>query len=85
MYSRNSSKFDISVTVSEENQGFVMDWEYSIDLFRERTINQLATHFLEILGDISRNAHIRISEIPLSVEDKKEFSLAIENDSFDFN
>lgn len=48
-FSTNSAKFDLNFQVTENNNGFDVQLEYSSNLFRRETIEQLSAHFVTIL------------------------------------
>jgi non-ribosomal peptide synthetase component F/acyl carrier protein len=71
-HEHNSAKFDLSVGMIRAGNGFNVDFEYSSDLFKEKTIQQMAIHFEELLAMFTENPHtiVRNSSI-LAPVDKK--------------
>ncbi|NQZ08922.1 MAG: amino acid adenylation domain-containing protein, partial [Algicola sp.] len=43
------SKFDLTLNVSETDDGLILGWEYNTDLFDEKTIVRMARHFEVLL------------------------------------
>ncbi len=59
------AKFDLTVSMSETNQGLLSSWEYNTDLFDGSTIERMATHFQNLLLEIVKNPQQKVGEIPL--------------------
>ena len=49
------SKFDLTLSVAEHEEGFSCGWEYSVDLFRRETIERMAGHFAVLLEGVLKN------------------------------
>ncbi|MCP5051831.1 MAG: amino acid adenylation domain-containing protein, partial [bacterium] len=51
--SRNkTAKFDLTLSVTEQDEVFACNWEYNTDLFRPDTITRMIEHFRILLGGI---------------------------------
>lgn len=59
------SKFDLTLTVMEENQCLKLSFEYSTDLFTEQAIRQIATHYENLLSASIANPNQAIGRLPL--------------------
>jgi amino acid adenylation domain-containing protein len=60
-----TSKFDITLSMSEAEDGLSGDIEYNIDLFDLSTIQRLIAHYEALLMAIVANPDSRIGELPL--------------------
>ncbi|MDB9450245.1 non-ribosomal peptide synthetase, partial [Dolichospermum circinale] len=59
------AKFDLTLTISETDQGLLGSWEYNTDLFDSSTIERMATHFQNLLSAIAENPAAKVGELPL--------------------
>jgi amino acid adenylation domain-containing protein len=59
------AKFDLTLSMSETDQGLVGSWEYNTDLFEGSTIERMATHFQNLLSAIVENPATTVGELPL--------------------
>ncbi|MNZ22727.1 Plipastatin synthase subunit C [compost metagenome] len=73
------AKFDLTLTLSSNAEGYVANWEYSNKLFEQETIRRMAEHFSHLLDKILETPDKRISEIEMIREVEKNQVL------FDFN
>ena len=46
------AKYDLNVTVSENEQGMLLNWEFNTDLFKPETIEQMACRFEKLLSGL---------------------------------
>ena len=60
-----TAKFDITLAMSEREDGLGVTFEYRTDLFDEGTIDRMFGHLQVLLEAVSTNVNRRISEIPL--------------------
>ena len=60
-----TSKFDITLTVSNVQQGYNVVFEYSTHLFEKRTIENMKQHFLHILDEITENPAATIETVKM--------------------
>jgi FkbH-like protein len=60
--STQTSRLDAMISISEQEQGFLISWEYSTDLFEEKTIQLLLSAYQNLLGECIRQPEKRISE-----------------------
>ncbi|MEJ2379268.1 MAG: condensation domain-containing protein, partial [Pseudolabrys sp.] len=63
-----TSKFDLTMSVSEETDGLKAQIEYSTDLFDADTIRRMLGHYQILLQGIAANPEARIAELPLLTE-----------------
>lgn len=59
------SKFDITLNAIEKNEEINFNIEYSTKLFKEKTIQRLANHFINLLEEISINIEKSLSQIKI--------------------
>lgn len=60
-----TSKFDISLTMSENEQGLSGEFEYNSDLFDQDTIVRMATHFQHLLEGAVAQPEQQIWHLPM--------------------
>jgi amino acid adenylation domain-containing protein len=60
-----TAKFDLTLLMTETEQGIQGTWEYRTDLFDVATINRMVGHFQTLLECIVANPQQRIIELPL--------------------
>ena len=60
-----TAKFDLSLTVTESEQGLHAALEYNTDLFEASTITRMGTHWQNILEGIVANPNQRVGGLPL--------------------
>ncbi|MCC2650942.1 MAG: hypothetical protein K0Q60_1097 [Microvirga sp.] len=60
-----TTKFDLSLDVTPQTEGFACVLEYNTDLFEEDTIRRMAGHFQALLEGIVTDPEARLSELPL--------------------
>jgi len=65
------TKFDLSLFVGEDENGFSLTFEYATDLFREDTIVTLSNHFVNLVAQVIDNPGSRIDQ--LSLVSRSEF------------
>jgi len=74
-----TSKFDLSVFMSEEADMLHAKWEYSTDLFDDETMARMLGQYQTLLSAIVADPDRRISSLPLLTADERRQVL------FDFN
>lgn len=75
----NTSMFDLTLEVYEKKHSLELNFEYSTKLFKRKTIERLAMHFVNVLRTVAENPETLIKDIDiLSHEEKNEIL-------FDFN
>ena len=66
------SKFDLAIDAVELEKTLFLNFEYSTDLFEERTISNFANHYLKILEAILANLDTKVCEIDFLSENEKK-------------
>ncbi|NEP20537.1 non-ribosomal peptide synthetase [Moorena sp. SIO3I6] len=76
-----TSKFDLTLSMTETELGLVGTWEYNTDLFDGSTIKRMATHFQNLLSAIVDNPQQVVSELPLLSAEERHQLLVEWNDT----
>ncbi len=80
-YKAPTSKFDLTLTMKEDERGLAGIWEYNIDLFETRTIEQINSHFHNLLTGLVANPKQPIGQVPLLTEAEQHQILVEWNDT----
>ncbi|NQY01562.1 MAG: non-ribosomal peptide synthetase, partial [Flavobacteriaceae bacterium] len=62
---QNTSKFDITISVEEREEGFSMSINYCTDLFKEETIERMFVHYKELLTSIIASPNAQVGELSM--------------------
>ncbi|MFY0565974.1 non-ribosomal peptide synthase/polyketide synthase [Archangium lansingense] len=76
-----TSKFDLTLSLSESAQGLAGTLEYATDLFESATVARLAGHLHLLLEGVLAHPEQRISELPLITETERNQVLREWNDT----
>ncbi|MGD0906500.1 MAG: amino acid adenylation domain-containing protein [Candidatus Acidiferrales bacterium] len=76
-----TSKFDLTLTLSETAGGLQGLFEYNTDLFEAATIRGMAAHYRTLLGAIARDLDQSISKMPMLTETERRQLLTEWNDT----
>lgn len=60
-----TAKFDLSLAVTETEQGIRVTFNYNVDIFNADTIQRMAAHFETVLTGMVANPAQRIADLPL--------------------
>ncbi|MEH2405965.1 MAG: amino acid adenylation domain-containing protein [Nostoc sp.] len=66
-----STKFDLTLLMTETAQGLIGSLEYNTDLFESSTISRMAEHLQTLVSGIVANPQQRLSELPLLTQAEK--------------
>ncbi|MFD2170023.1 amino acid adenylation domain-containing protein [Tumebacillus lipolyticus] len=80
LFLNNTSKFDLTLYIVEEADGFVGRFEYNSDLFEATTIERMSGHYLTLLESIVDNPAQKIAELPMLTQLEQE-RMALWNDT----
>jgi amino acid adenylation domain-containing protein len=69
---QTTAKFDLTLSIREQDETLVCHWEYNTDLFRSATIARMTEHFQVLLEGILHNPEQLISQLPLLAEAEKQ-------------
>jgi len=76
-----TAKFDLTLAMSETEQGLQGVWEYNTDLFEAATIRRMVGHFQTLLQGIVSNPQQHIQELPLLTDADRHQLLVKWNDT----
>jgi amino acid adenylation domain-containing protein len=63
-----TAKFDLTLYLSENNEGMSATWQFNADLFEAGTVQRVARHFHTLLEGIAANPERNLSELRLVPE-----------------
>src|SRR5688572_18505687 len=66
-----ASRFDMTLAMTETEQGYEVDIEYPTDLYRRERIERMTKHLENILEGVVADPGQRLSELPLLSDDEK--------------
>lgn len=66
------SKFDLTVSAFEGNQGIALRFEYASELFKEETIVRLAQHYIHFIEEILNNPDQLIGNISMLTDNEEK-------------
>ncbi|MBK8549761.1 MAG: amino acid adenylation domain-containing protein [Ignavibacteria bacterium] len=81
-FEHTTAKFDLTLFIRETPAGIEGLFEYSTDLFREETIDQMISHFKELINSIVKDPGQSIETMPMLSEAEKWQQLYGFNDTF---
>ena len=67
-----TAKFDLTLLMTESEQGVSGSLEYNSDLFEQPTITRMVGHFVTLLEGIVANPEERISQLPLLTQPEQQ-------------
>ncbi|MCI0399626.1 MAG: amino acid adenylation domain-containing protein [Chloroflexi bacterium] len=76
-----TSKFDLTLFLTDTGRYFVGSIEYSTDLFDAETIARMAGHYRTLLAGVAANPDLRLSELPLLTQAEKQKLLVTWNNT----
>ncbi|MEO7360961.1 MAG: condensation domain-containing protein, partial [Gemmatimonadaceae bacterium] len=80
---RGTARFDITLDIDEHENGLRMMYEYSTDLFDERTIARMHGQYLELLQHAVGAAETRVSDLRmLTAEDEQQIFAEVNATTF---
>ncbi|MCP4403284.1 MAG: amino acid adenylation domain-containing protein, partial [bacterium] len=71
-----TAKFDLTLSIEEQDGVLMCDWEYDTDLFRSDTITRMTEHFQVLLEGILKNSEQSLAQLPLLTEAEQHQLLA---------
>jgi len=80
-YEHAIAKFDLTLTVTETDDGYAMNWEYCADLFKPDSIKRMMKHFSHLLDELTTNPGKPIGELGVVDEAEKRLITETFNDS----
>ena len=76
-----TAKFDLTLFLSETEQGFGGSFEYNTDLFDRATIRRMARHFGRLLESVAADPQQRLSQLPMLAGEERRQILYEWNDT----
>ncbi|MCA9945761.1 MAG: amino acid adenylation domain-containing protein, partial [Anaerolineales bacterium] len=70
-----SAKYDLTLIVTETNDGLVCAWEYGADIFLPETIERMHTHFETLLQAIVNAPHLTAARLPILPQAERQMLL----------
>jgi amino acid adenylation domain-containing protein len=70
-YENPTSKFDLTLTMIDTEQGLIGGFEYNDDLFDAATIERMMAHFQMLLGAVAAQPDLPIAALPLLADDER--------------
>jgi len=80
-YENDTTKFDLTLQVSEEKEGILFTFQYCTGLFKQTTIERFCEYFKNTISHIIVNPGVTISEIEMISEYEKHLLLFEFNDT----
>lgn len=79
-----TSRFDLTLLLTENNQGLMGVLEYNSDLFDADTISRMQGHFQTLLVGILTNPHQQLSNLPILTATEKQLLLNWNNTEIEY-
>ncbi|MFA0961136.1 amino acid adenylation domain-containing protein [Roseivirga sp. BDSF3-8] len=76
-----SSKFDLMLTATDKGEVISLNFNYSAELFHEKTIERLAGYFLKVIEEVIKNPSIKIADVSLASREEELQILTEFNDT----
>ncbi|WP_036702443.1 non-ribosomal peptide synthetase, partial [Paenibacillus sp. OSY-SE] len=80
-FDSDAAKFDLTLSVSEQENGMRCSWEFAAVLFERATIERWAGHFVELLRQVTRDPQMTLGSVSLLTATEQEQLLAQFNDT----
>ena len=75
------AKFDLTLGMSEAEDGYAMNWEYCTDLFEQGSVERMMKHFSHLVDELTANPEGKISELSMLDEEEKRLVVETFNDT----
>ncbi|MCG7490298.1 amino acid adenylation domain-containing protein [Vibrio sp. Of14-4] len=73
--SHNTSQFDLTLSIFEDGEGFYCEWEYSTDLFKRETIEEMIASYEHLVSALMSDVETSISsDVLLKPADRLKLS-----------
>ncbi|MGD8108880.1 amino acid adenylation domain-containing protein [Vibrio sp. TRT 17S01] len=79
------SKFDLTLSLTEINGEYLLDWEYATDLFDEATIRRLDQQFGILLDQLLLNPEAKLGDVQFFSEDDRKLLEYVNGTEFDLD
>ena len=74
-----TSKFDLSLYVTQTESSFRLGFEYNTQLFAPATIQRLAGHYLNLLSALTADPSLKVAQAPMMSESERRDQLEVWN------
>jgi amino acid adenylation domain-containing protein len=78
----NTSKFDLTLLITETTNGIEGTVEYSTDLFEQATINRMIEHFKQLLFEVTEQPARMVDELRMITREEQQQILTEFNNTF---
>ncbi|KDB53387.1 hypothetical protein X805_09720 [Sphaerotilus natans subsp. natans DSM 6575] len=78
---RHAAKFELTLTVWEDEQALTPAWNWASDLFEPATIERMAGHYQRLLEGMVATPHLPVGQLPLLGESERRTLLHDWNDT----
>lgn len=79
----HTAKYDLSLLMNEQDDQFVMEWQYNTDLFHEHTIARMSHHLEQLLNVVLDQPDIHLGAIDILTAEESELYASINRHSSD--
>ena len=69
------SKFDMTFNISEEDNKYIVGFEYCTDLYKAETAERIVKHFEKVLKTVTENAEQKLGNIEMVTDEEKHLIL----------
>jgi len=76
---RTTAKFDLTLALSEDSEGFTVHWNYNVDLFKDDSAARMLAHFLRLAVSFAEDPHLVIGRARLLDEAERRHMLTAWN------
>lgn len=81
----NISKFDLTITMISDAEGYIIDFEYCTDLFKTETIQYMINHFVTLIQEVIMNPEKNLIDIPMiDISEEKKILFEFNETDADF-
>jgi amino acid adenylation domain-containing protein/non-ribosomal peptide synthase protein (TIGR01720 family) len=67
----STSKFDLNLTITQEESEVWAEFRYSTDLFERETVDRMGAHFRRLLEEVAANPDISVSTLPMLTPEER--------------
>jgi len=78
-----TAKYDLTLYVSETDDGYGCTLEYNTDLFNQETVDQLLRHYENVLTAMVHNPEQATQHLPITTDDELATLLDLESDKYE--
>ncbi|MCG7548607.1 non-ribosomal peptide synthetase [Pseudoalteromonas sp. Of7M-16] len=64
-------KYDLALNVSEDGSGLLLEWEYNTELFAEKTIERMGSHFERLIASLVEQPELAFSQHEFTTDEER--------------